>query len=135
MNTYHSLLFLLAFVLAANYTFAKVTADTQCKNGFVVQTGNYFECKCNNGFVLANENTCEEKRNCTDAQNANKNCGDYAMCINTKASDEERALKCTCISQYTLENDVCVPDKCNGIMCGKGKCILDPDDTNFVTCS
>nr|AND94963.1 ookinete surface protein P28 [Plasmodium cynomolgi] len=135
MNTYHSLLFLLAMVLAVNYTFAKVTADTQCKNGYVVQMSNHFECKCNNGFVLANENTCEEKRDCTNTQNVNKNCGDYAVCTNTRVKNEERAVKCTCIAQYTLEKDVCIPNKCNGIMCEKGKCIIDPSNANKNVCS
>nr|AND95016.1 ookinete surface protein Pvs28 [Plasmodium vivax] len=135
MNTYHSLLFLLAIVLTVKHTFAKVTAETQCKNGYVAQMSNHFECKCNDGFVLANENTCEEKRDCTNPQNVNKNCGDYAVCANTRMNNEERALRCGCILGYTVMNEVCTPNKCNGVLCGKGKCILDPANVNSTMCS
>ncbi|KJP86679.1 hypothetical protein AK88_03686 [Plasmodium fragile] len=135
MNTYQSLFFLLAMVLSVKYTFARVTADTQCKNGYVVQMSNHFECKCNNGFVKANENTCLEKRDCTNPQNLNKNCADYAVCTNTSVNDADRAARCTCIVGHIIMKEVCIPNKCNGIVCGQGKCIIDPLNANNTICS
>nr|AND94945.1 ookinete surface protein P28 [Plasmodium coatneyi] len=135
MNTHHSFLFLLAIVLAVKYTFAKVTADTQCKNGYLIQMSNHFECKCNDRFVKTNENTCEEKLDCKIAQNINKPCGDYAVCTNTKGYNEQRVVLCTCITDYTVVKDVCVPRRCNGIECGQGKCIQDPDNANNIMCT
>nr|AND94982.1 ookinete surface protein P28 [Plasmodium inui] len=135
MNTYHSLMFLLAIVLAVKYTFAKVTADTQCKNGYLVQMSNHFECRCNDRFVLANENTCEEQRDCKNAQDVNKSCADYAVCINTGVNDGERVLQCTCITGHNPMDDVCIPARCSNIACGKGKCIIDPTNPNNTMCS
>ncbi|GAB65521.1 sexual stage surface protein Pvs28, partial [Plasmodium cynomolgi strain B] len=135
MNTYQSLLFLLAMVLAVNYTFAKVTADTQCKNGYVVQMSNHFECKCNNGFVLANENTCEEKHDCEDPQNENKSCGEYAACASSIVNVKENSILCICLEEHTLVKDVCIPNNCRGIVCGQGKCILDPANAKNTMCS
>ncbi|CAA9987206.1 28 kDa ookinete surface protein, putative [Plasmodium knowlesi strain H] len=135
MNTHHSFLFLLAIVLAVKYTFAKVTVDTQCKNGYLIQKSNNFECKCNDGFVVTNENTCEEKKDCKVEQNMNKPCGDYAVCTFTRGHDTQRAALCTCIPNYIPLNNVCSPRRCDGVICGKGKCMLDPDNSNSIICS
>nr|AND94970.1 ookinete surface protein P28 [Plasmodium fieldi] len=135
MNTYHSLLFLLAIVLAVKHTFAAVTADTKCQNGYLIQMSDHFECKCNDQFVLKNENTCEEEHNCSDPKNVNKSCGEYAMCVNTIPNHVGRSILCICREGYALMNNVCVPNICDGVSCGQGKCIVSPTNENYTMCS
>nr|AND94974.1 ookinete surface protein P28 [Plasmodium hylobati] len=135
MNTYHSILFVLALVLALNYTIAQITVDTECKNGYLVQMSNHFECKCNDGFVLENDRGCEPRRDCASPGAINQSCGDYAVCTGTRVNGQERAPRCTCKTGYTPLVNVCVRTMCYRLECGKGKCVKDPNSATNAFCS
>ncbi|GAW80009.1 sexual stage surface protein Pvs28 [Plasmodium gonderi] len=135
MNTYYSLFVFFVGLLAIKYAHAKVTADTVCKNGYLIQMSNHFECKCNVGFVLLNENTCEQKLACSNVQNLNKSCDDYAICSNASLRADEKAAICTCIKNYVFTNQKCISNVCNKIVCDKGKCVIDPANVNNSICS
>ncbi|SBS84251.1 25 kDa ookinete surface antigen precursor, putative [Plasmodium ovale] len=128
MNTFYSLFLVLFVQLGIQYNNAKVTVDTNCKNGTLVQMSNHLECKCNENFVHVSEDICEEKFECNDKM-VNNPCGDYSTCIKNVDQEIEKYI-CTCISGFEYDNKVCVPAECKGISCVNGKCIVNPSPDN-----
>nr|6AZZ_A Chain A, Pfs25 [Plasmodium falciparum]6AZZ_D Chain D, Pfs25 [Plasmodium falciparum]6B08_A Chain A, Pfs25 [Plasmodium falciparum]6B0A_A Chain A, kDa ookinete surface antigen [Plasmodium falciparum NF54]6B0E_E Chain E, kDa ookinete surface antigen [Plasmodium falciparum NF54]6B0G_E Chain E, kDa ookinete surface antigen [Plasmodium falciparum NF54]6B0H_I Chain I, Pfs25 [Plasmodium falciparum]6B0H_J Chain J, Pfs25 [Plasmodium falciparum] len=117
-------------------TGAKVTVDTVCKRGFLIQMSGHLECKCENDLVLVNEETCEEKVLKCDEKTVNKPCGDFSKCI--KIDGNPVSYACKCNLGYDMVNNVCIPNECKQVTCGNGKCILDtsnPVKTGVCSCN
>nr|ATQ64259.1 Pfs25/MSP8 fusion protein [synthetic construct] len=115
---------------------SKVTVDTVCKRGFLIQMSGHLECKCENDLVLVNEETCEEKVLKCDEKTVNKPCGDFSKCI--KIDGNPVSYACKCNLGYDMVNNVCIPNECKNVTCGNGKCILDtsnPVKTGVCSCN
>ncbi|SBS81621.1 28 kDa ookinete surface protein (P28) [Plasmodium ovale curtisi] len=135
MNMNYSFFLFVCLQLAIRYNNAKVTVDTKCTNGYLIQMSGHFECACNEGYVLKNENTCEKTSNCASLDDINKTCANYAVCANSASKEEERAIKCVCMKDYVLNQGKCIPQRCINIVCGSGKCVIDPNNANLTICS
>ncbi|CRG97324.1 25 kDa ookinete surface antigen precursor, putative [Plasmodium gallinaceum] len=129
-----SYLFFFFFIqLVLKYINSKVTENTICKDGFLIQMSNHFECNCNPGFVLTSESTCENKVEC-NANSLDKPCGDFSKCAYKDLQQKE--LTCKCIDGYDLEESICVPNECKNFRCESGKCVLDPkQEAKIPMCS
>ncbi|SOV79898.1 25 kDa ookinete surface antigen precursor [Plasmodium reichenowi] len=136
MNKLYSLFLFLFIQLSIKYYNAKVTVDTVCKKGFLIQMSGHLECKCENDLVLINEETCEEKVLKCDETTVNKPCGDFSKCIKIDGSPISYACKCN--PGYDMVNNVCILNECKNVTCGNGKCILDtsnPVKTGVCSCN
>ncbi|SCL93081.1 25 kDa ookinete surface antigen precursor [Plasmodium berghei] len=128
MNTYYSVfLFIYAF-LGINYYNAAISPNTQCKNGFLAQMSNHLECRCNEKFTHVSNNTCKSKVECSK-DTVDKACGEFAKCTMHEVG-KEQTYTCDCAKSYILKDDVCVPETCQNIDCGYGKCIINEDSVN-----
>nr|AAG27284.1 ookinete surface antigen-like protein Pfs28 [Plasmodium chabaudi chabaudi] len=134
MNFKYSFIFLFFIQLAIRYTNAKVTVDTICKNGKLIQMSNHFECICSPGFALKTENNCEPRVACDKLENKDKVCADYSTCVN-QANAVPAVLKCDCVNGFIASQGICKPQRCNGVDCGFGKCVLDGGNPSNATCS
>ncbi|SOV77293.1 28 kDa ookinete surface protein [Plasmodium sp. gorilla clade G3] len=135
MNTYFKILLFFFIQLYITLNKARVTENTICKYGYLVQMSNHYECKCNEGYVLINEDTCGKKVVCDKVENSFRACDEYAYCFDLGNKNNEKQIKCMCRTEYTLTNGVCVPNVCRDKVCGKGKCIVDPINSLTYTCS
>ncbi|CAD2087126.1 28 kDa ookinete surface protein, putative [Plasmodium vinckei brucechwatti] len=124
MNFKYSFIFLFFIQLAIRYSNAKVTVDTICKNGKLIQMSNHFECLCSTGYALKNESTCEPIVVCDKLENKDKVCREYATCVN-QANAVPNVLRCECLNGYISPQGICKPIKCNNYDCAAGKCIID----------
>lgn len=125
MNTYFKVLLFLFIQLYITLNKARVTENTICKYGYLIQMSNHYECKCIEGYVLINEDTCGKKVVCDKVENSFKACDEYAYCFDLGNKNNEKQIKCMCRTEYTLTAGVCVPNVCRDKVCGKGKCIVD----------
>ncbi|CRG99172.1 25 kDa ookinete surface antigen precursor, putative [Plasmodium relictum] len=128
MNMSYNLFFFF-FILVIKYVNTSVTNDTTCKNGFLIQMSDHYECKCNSGFALTSEDTCEQIESCVEGS-LNKPCGNFSKCA--KEDGGSNAFKCACDSGYELKGSDCIPKECVDIDCENGKCILDPKQDNKI---
>ncbi|SBT71852.1 28 kDa ookinete surface protein, putative [Plasmodium malariae] len=128
--------FLLFFIqLVIKYSNAIVNESTICINGDLVQMSNHFECRCNEGFVLTYESICEKKGQCEKIEDLNNFCGHNATCTNILSASDPKKLACTCNRNYIPVNDQCIPSICDKVVCGQGKCIVDPYNANNTICA
>ncbi|KEG01293.1 25 kDa ookinete surface antigen precursor, putative [Plasmodium vinckei vinckei] len=128
MNTYYSVfLFIYAF-LGLSYYNAAITPNTKCKNGFLAQMSNHLECRCNENFVHVSNDTCEKKVECS-VDTVDKACGEFSKCV-MHENEGKATYTCDCINAYAVKGDICVPETCQNIECGFGKCIINEDAVN-----
>ncbi|SBT56263.1 28 kDa ookinete surface protein (P28) [Plasmodium ovale wallikeri] len=115
------------FQRSTRYNCLKLTSDSVCKNGYLIQMSNHFECKCNEGYALLNEDTCEKLVHCNSPEDEYKTCGNYAKCIRDASSIEQVKFMCNCTRDYIVFWGKCVSPLCYLKLCGDGKCIVSPD--------
>ncbi|SBT31173.1 sexual stage surface protein Pvs28 [Plasmodium ovale wallikeri] len=127
MKIYLGFFFFTFFQRATRYNCLKLTRDSVCKNGYLIQMSNHFECKCSEGYALLNEDTCEKVVHCNSPEDEYKTCGNYAKCIRDESSIEQVKFMCTCTRDYIMFWGECVSPLCNFKICGDGKCIVAPD--------
>nr|AAG27289.1 ookinete surface antigen-like protein Pfs28 [Plasmodium vinckei vinckei] len=132
MNFKYSFIFLFFIQLAIRYSNAKVTVDTICKNGKLIQMSNHYECLCSPGFALKSENDCEPIVICDKLENKDKVCGEFATCVGQANS---AVLKCECASGFIAPQGTCKPFKCANYDCGAGKCVLEAGNPINAICS
>ncbi|KAI4837952.1 ookinete surface protein P25 [Plasmodium brasilianum] len=129
MNTYYSAILFFLMQLAIKHNKAKVTIDTVCKNGYLIQMSNHFECVCDDGHVHVKDDVCEQKQECKEGTKS-KPCADFSTCV---LANTPNKYTCMCAVGYTNVKDVCVPSVCKNVSCDKGKCILDPNNEDVKT--
>nr|AAG27292.1 ookinete surface antigen-like protein Pfs28 [Plasmodium berghei] len=135
MNFKYSFIFLFFIQLAIRYNNAKITVDTICKGGKLIQMSNHYECKCPSGYALKTENICEPIVKCDKLENINKVCGEYSICRNQGNLGLEKSFVCMCTNGYMLSQNICKPTRCYNYECNAGKCILDSINPNNPVCS
>lgn len=127
----YSLFFFFFIQLAIKHISTKVTANTVCKNGFLIQMSEHFECLCKPGYVLTSEDNCEMRVKCQE-DTLTKPCRDFGTCVVDPVNVGKFACKCN--AGFVKGNDSCIPANCLNVNCKEGKCLNNPD-TGKTLCS